>query len=250
MEEAIELYQGNPGIYRRRPKTKIKSGETKPIKVGSLERLTQDYLTVNDLISENLKNLDKTLGGIKRLDNENMKYELDGLAITLTAYKLKQFQGERYFQGRLSDRFIEARYLSIILNWINTTIGKGRKKPEKVRDKLYAIVEKLIKDDKISEKERHKLDPRNRIYNALTKRFTYLDTEHIKENLILIGKVFDSTKQYSKREDIEKELLRYKHLPDEKIRAMETGFVAQRICNEEEIIIRDALADSLTDKFK
>lgn len=197
-----------------------------PERQDQLEKLTQTPLEVGDLVGENLEKLAKFLQN--KEGASDIRLQIEGLAVTLTAYKLKKIQGERYIKSSRSvDAFIEVRCLSNLLKGINRTLESKRKTPQEISDILYSNVTELIRGDNISAKDRQALD-RGRIYNLLAKRyFMKYDEEKIIENLIDIGKLFDTVKGGNIRKKIETELARYKKMPQESLKQVETIEVAR-----------------------
>ncbi|MFH1332514.1 MAG: hypothetical protein ABIH63_04510 [archaeon] len=211
-----------------------------PERSSLLERLTQTPLKVGDLIGENLYRLEKLMENKSGLTtNNNLRFQIEGLAVTLTAYKLKKIQGKRYLQGnRSADYFIEVRYLSNILKGINRTLESKRKTPTGISKILYNVVINLLKnDDTLSDKERQKLDSKRRIYNALTKKFSMrYEDEKFTERVREIGKAIESMKGSNIRRKIEEELSRYKKMPYESLKQVETIEVAKAMAHEEEAL--------------
>lgn len=210
-----------------------------PKRADLLEKLTRTPLRVDDLIGENLKKLENLLQNKgEPTINDDLRFQIEGLAIILTAYKLKKIRGEKYLQGSRADCFIEVRYLSNLLKGINRTLESKRKTPTEISDILYRVVTDLLKDDSIlSDKYKKALDDRTRIYNVLTKKFFIkYDEEKLIENLRRIGKAYESIKGSKIGGKIEEELSRYKKMPDESLEQLETIQVTNAMAHEGESI--------------
>jgi len=210
-----------------------------PERASLLEKLTQTPLKVTDLVGENLHKLEKLMSNKAEPTNNDLRFQIQGLAVTLTAYKLKNLQGERYLKGnRSTDYFIEIRYLSNILKGINRTLQSKRKTPTEISKILYNSVINLLKNDNtLSDKDRQKLDSRKRIYNAIIKKFPMkYDDEKFIEHVSETGKSIESMKGSKIREKIEEELSRYKNMPRKSLKQLETIEVAKAMVHEEEAL--------------
>ncbi len=245
-EETLEESFGE--IEIRLPKLRT------PKEVITLDKLSQKAVQIDDLISENLKKIEKLIPDVEiegELKANKTRHQIEGLVVAVTAYKLKRIKEKAYLESnRFSDNFIEARYISNLLQGVNKTIKSRKKKPKEVRDILYSAFIELIKEDDMStKKEKLKFDSTKRIYHTLMKRFVTYDTTKILENLEEVGKAFERTKENNIRKRIEEELAKYKKMPYESLKQLETIEVAKAMMSEEENI-RYALSKTLTDKFK
>ncbi|MEM4267104.1 MAG: hypothetical protein QW404_03565 [Candidatus Nanoarchaeia archaeon] len=206
-----------------------------------LEKLSQKAVYLDDLISEKLKKLEKLLPDNNfqgQIIENKIRRQLEGLALSLTAYKLKTLQGKLYLDSnKFSDNFIEVMYLSNILKGINTSLLNMKKKPHEIRDLLYSVFLGLLKQEGVLEKkERLKLNNRKRMYHVLTSRFSEYNREKVLEDLEGIGRDFESIKNNNIRKKIEEQLAYYKKLPYESLKKIETMEVAKAlICEEENI---------------